>query len=229
MVLGRNVEVALVTLSERQLWVLTTFSDSHPHDGWTLPAEYATGASDDQEIAAGLLTKRFEITVPKLHMIGLQSSRSNRGIQIESIGPFLTYCAFAPYSKVQQITLKTQMTRIERMEYLNQTFYVDFGYYNQITRIIEDALSSVLSLKFKAKNDHIIDFFSLLEDEFTLSDLQFAVEAITHVDVDKRNFRRDMMSSGLIEETGTVRRGRNRPANLFRLKPHQRYIKSNRK
>ncbi|MDX1665415.1 MAG: NUDIX domain-containing protein [Candidatus Promineifilaceae bacterium] len=61
--------------------------------------------------------------------------------------------------------------------------------------------------------------FELLPDEFTLSDLQHAYELILGEELDKRNFRRKILSAEIIEETGEKRRqGSGRPARLYRYR-----------
>ena len=46
--------------------------------------------------------------------------------------------------------------------------------------------------------------FDLLDDEFTIPDLQRLYEAILGVKFDRRNFQRKMLSSGILEETDPV-------------------------
>lgn len=59
--------------------------------------------------------------------------------------------------------------------------------------------------------------FQLLGEAFTLADLQVVYEAVLGDDLDVRNFRRDVLASGTVEETGAVRRaGPGRPAKLYR-------------
>jgi len=60
--------------------------------------------------------------------------------------------------------------------------------------------------------------YSLLPDEFTLRQLQDVYEAIDTQPIDRRNFRKKMLASGLIEATGKTRRdGAHRPAQLYRF------------
>src|SRR6516225_2023111 len=60
--------------------------------------------------------------------------------------------------------------------------------------------------------------FELLPEKFTLSHLQHLYEAVLETELDKRNFRKKVLSFGLLvplEETQMV--GRHRPAQLFRF------------
>ncbi len=63
--------------------------------------------------------------------------------------------------------------------------------------------------------------FELLPSEFTLSELQQTYEAILGESLDKRNFRRRILSSDIIEEIPDKYRPnrRGRPARLYRYKP----------
>ena len=60
--------------------------------------------------------------------------------------------------------------------------------------------------------------YSLLPEHFPLSDLQAVYESILGRRLDKRNFRRRMLASGLlVATTRTVQAGRHRPARLYRF------------
>ena len=59
--------------------------------------------------------------------------------------------------------------------------------------------------------------FLLLPREFTLSELQSVYETVLHEPLDKRNFRRKILSTGVLEETGNKREGDHRPAKLYRF------------
>jgi 8-oxo-dGTP diphosphatase len=61
--------------------------------------------------------------------------------------------------------------------------------------------------------------FELLPDVFTLSELQQAYETILKEKLDKRNFRRKILSADILEETGKKKKsGEGRPARLYRYR-----------
>lgn len=61
--------------------------------------------------------------------------------------------------------------------------------------------------------------FELLPDVFTLSELQYAYELILGESLDKRNFRRKILTADILEDTGQLRReGEGRPARLYRYR-----------
>jgi 8-oxo-dGTP diphosphatase len=59
--------------------------------------------------------------------------------------------------------------------------------------------------------------FLLLPNEFTLSELQRVYETVLDEPMDKRNFRRKMLATDVLEETGNMREGDHRPAKLYRF------------
>ena len=64
--------------------------------------------------------------------------------------------------------------------------------------------------------------YSLMPQHFTLSDLQAVYESIFGRPFDKRNFRRRMLSLGIIRSTGkTAARRAHRPAELFEFTSRQ--------
>ncbi len=52
-------------------------------------------------------------------------------------------------------------------------------------------------------------------EHFTLTQIQKVYEAILGTPIDKRNFRRSILSKGWIAETGVLERGRQRPAMTY--------------
>ena len=61
--------------------------------------------------------------------------------------------------------------------------------------------------------------FEMMEESFTLLELQRTVEAVSGHNLHKQNFRRFVENSGMVEETGkTTKRGGGRPANLYRFR-----------
>lgn len=78
-------------------------------------------------------------------------------------------------------------------------------------RVIDYALQ-----RLRAKLDYSNVAYSLLPEEFTLSQLQRVYEAILARPLDKRNFRKRILSLGIIEPTGgTSAEGAHRPARLY--------------
>ena len=71
-------------------------------------------------------------------------------------------------------------------------------------------------LRYKLEYTAVV--FELLPETFVLSELRAAYEVILGERLDKRNFRRKILSAGIIEETGAHRTGEGRPAKLYRFR-----------
>ena len=70
--------------------------------------------------------------------------------------------------------------------------------------------------RLRSKLEYTNVAYSLLPKQFTLSDLQQVYEAILDREMDKRNFRRRMLSLGIIKPAGGRRmEGAHRPAQLY--------------
>ena len=73
------------------------------------------------------------------------------------------------------------------------------------------------TVRLRAKLEYTAIAFHLMPRAFTLAELQQAYESILGAQLDKRNFRRRMATSGMLEETADMRReGPHRPARLYR-------------
>ena len=80
-------------------------------------------------------------------------------------------------------------------------------------RLIDQAVNRI-----RAKLGYTNIAFGLLPPEFTIRELQNTYETILGSSLDRRNFRRRMITTDLIEPTGKARRdGAHRPAQLFRF------------
>jgi 8-oxo-dGTP diphosphatase len=87
--------------------------------------------------------------------------------------------------------------------------------------ILDTTESEILTFALRSlryKMEYSTVGFQLLPDEFTLSELQHTYEIILGESLDKRNFRRRMLHSGIIQQTFHQRTGEGRPARLFRYR-----------
>ena len=91
---------------------------------------------------------------------------------------------------------------------------------SQLGRRVDCLDYAVQRLRNKLEYTNIA--YSLMPEAFTLSDLQAVYETIFGRRFDKRNFRRRMLSQGIIRATGkTYSRGAHRPAELFEFSSRQ--------
>ncbi len=80
------------------------------------------------------------------------------------------------------------------------------------SRILESAMG-----RLRGKLSYSNVAYGLLPYEFTLTDLQSVYEAVLGRGLDKRNFRKKVLSVGMLEEAEGQRRGSHRPAQLYRF------------
>lgn len=80
-----------------------------------------------------------------------------------------------------------------------------------------DILTYALT-RLRYKLEYTAVGFELLPREFTLTELQSAYEIVLGEGLDKRNFRRKILSAGIIESSGDYRSGEGRPARLYRYR-----------
>ncbi|KKT47375.1 MAG: NUDIX hydrolase [Candidatus Gottesmanbacteria bacterium GW2011_GWA2_44_17] len=73
---------------------------------------------------------------------------------------------------------------------------------------------AVQRLQWKLEYTNVV--YSLLQEQFTLGDLQRIYEAILNKSLDKRNFRKKILSLKLLKPTSSIRKGeKSRPARLY--------------
>lgn len=74
--------------------------------------------------------------------------------------------------------------------------------------------------RLRGKLDYTTIAFNLLSEQFTLRELQWVYEIILHRKLDKRNFRKKILATGILEDTGAKKmEGTHRPARLYRFNP----------
>ncbi len=79
-----------------------------------------------------------------------------------------------------------------------------------------DSIIGIAVQRIRGKLNYAPIGFELLPDEFTLFELQHIHETVLGHNINKDSFRRKMLASGLVEETGRRRGGTAyRPAALY--------------
>ena len=82
-----------------------------------------------------------------------------------------------------------------------------------------DLVLATAVARLRAKLEYTNVVWSLLPEAFALSELQGVYEAILGRGLDKRNFRKKILSLGLLKSTGKKRaEGAHRPAELYRFR-----------
>lgn len=91
---------------------------------------------------------------------------------------------------------------------------------NALPSMLENYKSIILYAlcRLRYKIEYSAVGFELLPKDFSLSQLQKTYEIILGEELDKRNFRRRILESGIIEPTPHLKTGEGRPARLYRYK-----------
>jgi 8-oxo-dGTP diphosphatase len=121
----------------------------------------------------------------------------------------VTYFALVPYTAVE---LNLQDAQVGQLAWYSVFALPELAFDH--ADILEYALTR---LRYKLEYTSI--GFQLLPDVFTLTELQKAYEIILEEQLDKRNFRRKILSAEILEETGHKKKdGEGRPAKLYRYR-----------
>jgi len=196
------VLVVIFTVDQGQLQVLLIRRSAEPFkDAWSLPGGLLGTGEMLEEAAARKLAEETGVSDVFLEQLYTFSDLDGKG----SIA--VAYFALVDVS---------QALLAQRSEWLPAWFPVAelprLAFRND--EVIEYALQ-----RLRAKLDYSNVAYSLLPEEFTLSELQATYEAIHGRALDKRNFRKRVVTLGLVEPTGrTAGTGRHRPAQLYRFR-----------
>jgi len=200
----RQVAVLVVinTVREGRLQVLLVRRSAQPFkDAWSLPGGLLNPGESPDDAAVRKLEDETGVTDVFLEQLYTFSDLDGRG----SIA--VAYFALVDVSAANLAT---------RKEWLPAWFPIadqpPLAFENE--RVIDYALR-----RLRAKLDYSNVAYSLLPAEFTLSQLQSTYEAILSRRLDKRNFRKRIVSLDIVEPTGRLAsEGRHRPAQLYRFR-----------
>jgi len=201
---GRTVAVLVVifTVRDGELQVLLIKRSAEPFkDAWSLPGGRLTEGSSLLEAA----TRRLEIETGLkdvfLEQLYTFSDLDDQGSIV------VAYWALVDPASA------TLARRDEwQPDWHPAAVLPDLAFHND--RVIDLAAAR---LRNKLAYSNVT--YSLLPEEFTLSQLQQAYEAILSLQLDKRNFRKRITTLGILEPTGKrASVGRHRPAQLYRFR-----------
>ncbi len=194
--------VVIFAISEGELRVLLVHRTAPPEEGrWALPGGRWDGSEPLEALAARKLVE--ETGVSDLYLEQLFTTSG-----LDASAPSIAVAYFA------LVDARTGRLR-EEVEWPPAWHPVSalpaLAFDNN--RVIAQAVARV-----RAKLDYTNIAYGLLPARFTLRELQRTYEAILEEPLDRRNFRKRMLSSGLVASTGEHRReGAHRPALLYQF------------
>ena len=193
------VLVVIFTVDGGHLRVLLVRRSAEPFKGyWSLPGGLLTRSETMDQAAVRKLDDETGVTDVFLEQLYTFCDLDGRG----SIAA--AYFALVDSRRAQLARRRAWLPAWHPIDDLPQLAFDN-------RRVIDYAFQ-----RLRAKLEYSNVAYSLLPAEFTLSQLQRAYETILARPLDKRNFRKRMLSLGIIEATGrTATEGRHRPAQLY--------------
>jgi 8-oxo-dGTP diphosphatase len=201
-----TVDIVTFTLRESTLSVLLIQRGGEPYKGkWALPGGFVKmGESLERSAERELFeeTGIGDVYLEQLYTYG-DPDRDPRGRVIT-----VAYFAIIPSDRPLRESGGSDATQASWFP-IDELPELAFDH----TEIIQYAIR-----RLRYKLEYTAVGFEMLPELFTLSELQQTYELILDESLDKRNFRRRVLSAGVIEATLQKRAGGGRPAQLFRYR-----------
>jgi 8-oxo-dGTP diphosphatase len=201
-----TVDLVIFTVNDDTLKVMLVKRAEQPFaDRWSIPGGFLKVSESLEEAAARVLKEKAgveNVYVEQLYTFG-DPDRDPRARVIT-----VTYFALIPWKDLLQPPSDKVTDRMWAP--VNRLPKLAFDH----KRIVEYA---VKRLRAKASYSNIV--YGLMPRQFRLSELQRMYEIIINDKLDKRNFRKRMLATGLLQETGRKDiAGAHRPAMLYKFK-----------
>lgn len=204
--IGVAVDNCIFTIKNGELYILLIQMKKKPFAGvWALPG--------------GLIREREELDAAAKRVLHEETNIQN--IYLEQLYTFgdvirdpagrvvsVAYLALIPS---EELHLKT----------ISKYADVRWWRFSELPRLAYDhnEIAAYAKQRLEWKLEYTNAAWSLLPERFTLTDLQKVYEAILGRKIDKRNFRKKILSLGLLEGAGEkIARGAYRPATSYRFK-----------
>ena len=202
------VIVVILTVDDSELRVLLISRSAEPFSGlWSLPGGVLAPDQSLDEAATHKLRRETGVTDVYLEQLYTFHDLDDR----RSV-------AVAYFALVDSRQAKLAHRRTWRPAWFPVAGLPRLAFDNN--RVIDYALQ-----RLRAKLDYSNVAYSVLPHHFTLSQLQRVYQAILSRPLDKRNFRKRMLSLGIIEPTGhTTADGAHRPARLYAFRERRPVI-----
>ncbi len=200
------VDVVLFGYENSQLFVLLIKQKYGKHkDTWSLPGGFVRDGEGLEQAAFRELKEETGVIVTQLEQLytfGDDIHRDHR-FRVVSVAYFGTIIPSKMKLKATTDALDAQWFRIEEIS--------DLPYDHKT--ILETAFN-----RLKAKLNYQPIGFDLLDKKFPFSDLENLYMTILQKKIDRRNFRKKMLSFDLLEETDEmIKKGSGRPATLYKF------------
>jgi 8-oxo-dGTP diphosphatase len=202
------VIVVILTVENGELQVLLISRSAEPFRGlWSLPGGVLAPGQSLDEAAVHRLRRETGVTDVYLEQLYTFHDLDGRDT-----------VAVAYFALVDSRQAKLAPRRAWRPAWLPVASLPSLAFDNN--RVVDYALQ-----RLRAKLDYSNVAYSVLPQYFTLSQLQRVYEAILSRPLDKRNFRKRMLSLGIMQPTGkTTADAAHRPAQLYAFRERRPII-----
>ena len=203
---GVTVDLVLFTVNENHLKVMLVKRAEEPfRNDWSLPGGFIkVGESLDDAAQRVLIEKTAvsDVYMEQLYTFG-EPKRDPRSRVIT-----VAYIALIPWQSLPQ----PESDKVTDLTWLPVDHLPKLAFDHK-----EIVNYAVKRLRAKVSYSNIV--YGLMPKQFRLSELQSMYECIINDKLDKRNFRKRMLATGLLKETGKKDiAGAHRPAMLYQFK-----------
>ncbi|MBK8618866.1 MAG: NUDIX hydrolase [Anaerolineales bacterium] len=203
---GITVDLAIFTVNKNKLKVMLVKRAEAPFlDFWSLPGGFLMHRESLEDAAYRVLTEKTgvkDVYMEQLYTFGAPD-RDPRARVIT-----VAYFALIPWENLNQ----PESNKIKDLTWYSVDQHPKLAFDHK-----EILKYAVKRLRAKASYSNIV--YGLMPEHFRLSELQTMYEIIINDKLDKRNFRKRMLATGLLQETGEKDlTGAHRPAMLYQFK-----------
>ena len=129
-----------------------------------------------------------------------------------------------PFARTVSVAYFALVPPLAQAPYLGEK-YADIAWFpvHDLPELAYDhnAIAEYALQRLQSKLGYASIVYSLLPREFTLAELQEVYQIILGRQLDRRNFRRKIIGSGLLKPLSKTRRGAHRPAQLYTFSQRQ--------
>lgn len=201
-----TVDLVVFTVNDDALNVMLVKRAEEPFaDRWSLPGGFLRSSESLEDAALRVLKEKAgveDVYVEQLYTFG-DLARDPRARVIT-----VAYFALIPWKEL----VSSPSDKVTDLMWASATRLPKLAFDHR-----EIVTYAVQRLRAKAGYSNIV--YALMPRQFRLSELQRMYEIIMNDKLDKRNFRKRMLATGLLQETGRKDvAGAHRPAMLYKFK-----------
>ena len=203
------VDTLIFTIQEGKLMVLLIEIGSGPYEEkWALPGGIVQIDETLDQAAKNVLKKKAGV-----EGIYMEQLYAFSGLKRDIRGRMISVAYFALVDS-DKINLKT-------MDYYSSIDWIDVNTLPKIAFDHREIINYGLE-RLRTKIDYSNIVYGLLPKTFTLTEMQQVYEIILGGEIDKRNFRKKILSLDILKETKKMKQGaKHRPAKLYQFKKRE--------